>query len=210
MAAREKREEIMIVNRRTGKALQSTGPDNGQIVEQATPNGSDAQLWTPVKAPGRAFKLVNKQNGKVLDVTHGSTEAGTWAQTWEDVADGESQVWKWEKVTSTYKKLINVQSGKVLDIVEMREDDGAPAQIWDDVEGIGQQWKLVSAEADSAPAAEQAPTEKEPAPKKAAARKPRAAKSAAKEEAPKAEAAEVKPAPKAPAKRGRKSTKAEK
>lgn len=158
MAPREKHEEMMIVNRRTGKALQSTGLENGQVVEQAAPSGSDAQLWIQVKA-GKAVKLVNKASGKVLDVTHGSTESGAWAQTWEDVG-GESQLWQWVKVTAAYKKLMNVQSGKVLDIVDMREDDGAPAQIWDDVEGVGQQWKLVfSATEEKAPA----PAEEEPA-----------------------------------------------
>lgn len=173
MAAKEKREEIIIVNRRTGKALQSTGQDNGQIVEQAEPNGSDAQVWIQVKAPGRAVKLVNKQNGKVLDVTHGSTEAGSWAQTWDDV-DGGSQVWKWVKVTAEYKKLMNVQSGKVLDIVEMREDDGAPAQIWDDVEGIGQQWRTVPVSAE--PEKEPAPAKEETPARKKPARKPKAPK----------------------------------
>lgn len=199
MAAREKRKEIMIINRRTGKALQSSGPDSGQVVEQSEPTGSDAQLWTPVKVGRSNIKLVNKQSGKLLDVTHGSTEAGSWAQIWEDVG-GESQLWKWVKVTATYRKLMNVQSGKVLDIVEMREDDGAPAQIWDDVEGAGQQWKLVDAPAE------------EPAPKKKITRRPRKPKAV--QEVPEAEVkaepaaedpAPVEEAPKpAPKKRGRK------
>lgn len=174
---------MMIVNRRTGKALQSAGPDNGQLVEQAAPNGSDAQLWTAVKE-GKAVKLVNKASGKVLDVMHGGTEAGTWTQVWEDVG-GDSQLWQWVKVTATYKKLMNVQSGKVLDIVDMRDDDGAPTQIWDDVEGEGQQWKLVA-----------------PTGGKISVRKSAAKKAEAKEDAEPAKDAEpVKPAPK---KRGRK------
>lgn len=183
MAPRAKQEEMMIVNRRTGKALQSTGPDDGQLVEQAAPNGSDAQLWTAVKE-GKAVKLVNKASGKVLDVMHGGTEAGTWTQIWEDVG-GDSQLWQWVKVTATYKKLMNVQSGKVLDIVDMREDDGAPTQIWDDVEGEGQQWKLV------------APTDGKVSVRKGAAKKAEAKKDA---EPAKDEEA-VKPASK---KRGRK------
>lgn len=142
MAPREKLEEVLIVNRRTGKVLHCTGPDNGLVVVQAEPTGEDAQIWNPVRVDN-GVKLVNKASGKVLDVVDGGTEAGTWAHTWEDVS-ANSQVWKLERITATYRKIVNVQAGKVLDIVDMREDDGAPVQIWDDVEGSGQQWKLVT------------------------------------------------------------------
>ncbi len=205
MAPKEKKEDMLIVNRRTGKALAATGTENGMVVAQAAITGEDAQLWTPVKA-GEYVKLVNKLSGKVLDVMHGGTEAGTWAQTWDNV-EGESQLWQLVKVTATYKKLMNVQSGKVLDIVDMREDDGAPAQIWDDVDGVGQLWKLVAPTAKEEPApAEEAPQkrggrkpkavageEAAPAPKKTAGRKPKAVAATA--------AAEEKPTPK---RRGRK------
>ncbi len=229
MAPRVKKEDMLIINRRTGKALQCAGTENGDVAVQAEVNGSDAQLWSPV-GTGRTFKLRNKLSGKVLDVVGGGTEAGARAQIWDDVADGHSQVWQWLKVTATYRKLMNTQSGKVLDIVDMREDDGAPAQIWDDVDGAGQQWKLV--ESSTASAEEEAPQEeapkeeppkeeapKEEAPKKrpsrkakAAAETPAPAEEASKEEAPapkkragraaKAAPAEEKPAPK---RRGRKS-----
>ena len=139
MAAKEKIEEVLIINRRTGKALQCMGSENGSAVVQSEITGEDSQLWILHKA-GKQFKVCNKACGKLLDVIHGSIEAGAWAHVWEDV-DGESQLWQWVKVTSTYKKLMNTHSGKVLDIVDMREDDGAPIQIWDDVDGEGQQWK---------------------------------------------------------------------
>lgn len=220
MAPREKKEDLLIINRRTGKALQCTGTENGSVVVQAAVNGSDAQLWTPVKMGRSAVKLLNKLSGKVLDVTHGSTEAGAWAQVWDDVADGDSQLWQL-KGTITYKKLINIQSGKVLDIVDMREDDGAPAQLWDDVDGAGQQWKLAESRTGEEAREEPAPVEEEkPAPKRRG-RRPKAAEEAAPAAAPAAPAEaetpvepapapepEAVPAPKAkapaPAKRGRK------
>ena len=140
------KKEVMIVNRRSKKALQATGLDNGQVVEQAAATGADNQLWTIVEAEG-GVKLFNKANGKVLDVMQGGTADGTWAQTWEDVG-GESQLWTVENVTPTYKKLIHVLSGKALDIVDMSDEDGAPAQIWESVDGEGQQWKLTAAQTD--------------------------------------------------------------
>lgn len=155
--AAKKIEEFMIVNRRTGKALQAAGMENGQNVVQAAPDGGDSQLWTQVGG-----KFINKASGKALDVVHGGVESGTWAHLWDSVDDAPSQVWEAVKVTATYKKLLNAQSGKVLDIVDMSEDDGAPAQIWDDVDGVGQQWKFVTAEA-NAPSKTVTRTAKKPA-----------------------------------------------
>ena len=198
------KKEVMIVNRRSKKALQATGLDNGQVVEQAAATGADNQLWTIVEAEG-GVKLFNKANGKVLDVMQGGTADGTWAQTWEDVG-GESQLWTVENVTPTYKKLIHVLSGKALDIVDMSDEDGAPAQIWESVDGEGQQWKLVSSAPKAATKTVKKPAAKEekPAPVKeekaapAKAEKAPAKKPAAKKApAPKAE----QPAEKAPAKK---------
>lgn len=147
--AAKKIAEFMIVNRRTGKALQASGQENGQAVVQAAPTGEDSQLWTQEDGEN-SLKLVNKGNQKVLDVMQGGTENGAWAQTWDDVG-GESQQWQIVKVTATYKKLWNVHSGKVLDIVHMSDEEGAAAQIWEDVDGVGQQWKFVPARKDEAP-----------------------------------------------------------
>ena len=140
--AGKKTAEFMIVNRRSGKALQATGLDNGLVVEQAEPSKTDAQTWTSLETEG-GVKFFNKACGKVLDVMANGTANGTWVQTWEDV-DGESQLWKLVTVSPTYKKIVNVMADKALDIVDMSDEDGAPAQIWESVDGEGQQWKLVS------------------------------------------------------------------
>ena len=193
------KKEVMIVNRRSKKALQATGLDNGQVVEQAAATGADNQLWTIVEAEG-GVKLFNKANGKVLDVMQGGTADGTWAQTWEDVG-GESQLWTVENVTPTYKKLIHVLSGKALDIVDMSDEDGAPAQIWESVDGEGQQWKLVSSAPKAAtktvkkPAAKKAPAAK--AEKPAPVKEEKAAPAKAEKAPAKKPAAKKAPAPKA-------------
>lgn len=176
--AAKKAAEFMIVNRRTGKALQATGLDNGLVVEQAAPTGTDAQLWTAVKADG-SVKFFNKASGKVLDVVQSGVENGTWAQTWED-ANGESQQWEEVKVTSTYRKLKNIHAGKVLDIADMSEEDGAPAQIWEDVNGEGQQWKFVPAGQKISTRTAKNTAVKKPASKASAAKSAAAKKPAAK------------------------------
>lgn len=141
--ASAKNKEFLIINRRSGKALQAGGLDNGLAVTQAEITKSDAQIWTMEKTTEGA-KLINKAASKVLDVMTGGTENGTWAQTWEDVG-GTSQFWT---VTgTTYKKLLNNASGRVLDIADMSDENGANAQLWDDVGGENQQWKFASLEA---------------------------------------------------------------
>lgn len=197
MAAR-KMAEFMIVNRRSGKALQASGGENGAVVEQAAPTGSSAQLWTTVEA-GDSVKLVNQETGKVLDVMTGGTENGTWAQIWEDV-NGESQLWRVVKVTATYQKILNVQAGKVLDVMDMSEEDGAPAQIWEDVNGEGQQWKLVSPAAKTAKKAPAKKTAKTEAVKKAPAKK--AGKASGSKAEPKKAAVKKAPAKTAPKQEG--------
>lgn len=167
--AGKKTAEFMIVNRRSGKALQATGLDNGLVVEQAEPAKTDAQTWTSLETEG-GVKFFNKACGKVLDVMANGTVNGTWVQTWEDV-DGESQLWKLVTVSPTYKKIVNVMADKALDIVDMSDEDGAPAQIWESVDGEGQQWKFVS----TAPKAA-TKTVRKPAAKKAAAQEKPAAK----------------------------------
>lgn len=181
--AMKKTEEFQIINRRTGKALQAAGTENGQSVVQAAPEGGDAQLWTLA-----GQKLINKESGKALDVVHGGVENGTWAHIWDSVEDAPSQSWEVVKVTATYKKLRNVQSGKVLDIVDMSEEDGAMAQIWEDVDGVGQQWTFVPADV-KAPSKTVTRTAKKDSEAAPAAKQPRARKVA---EAVKETAATVK------------------
>ena len=178
--AGKKTAEFMIVNRRSGKALQATGLDNGLVVEQREPVKADAQIWTSVEAEG-GIKLFNKACGKVLDVMQGGTADGTWAQTWEDVG-GESQLWQLVNVSSTYKKIVNVHSGKALDIVDMSDEDGAPAQIWESVDGEGQQWKFVSTAPKAATKTVRKPAAKKAAQEKPAAKGSRSAKAAAAKE----------------------------
>lgn len=184
----KKESEILIVNRRSGKALQATGLDNGLAVKQADINKSDAQVWTMQKSD-EGVKFVNKAAGKVLDVMSGGMENGTWAQTWEDV-DGDTQFWTVSG--TTYKKIQNRASEKVLDIMDMSDDEGAPAQIWEDVGGENQQWKFVPFAAKTTVTK----TAKKPAVKKAPAKKT-AAKAAKADETT---GAAVK-APKTPARR---------
>lgn len=133
-----KKSEFLILNRRTGKALQASGTENGSAVVQAEIDNGEAQIWLAVETAD-GVKLLNKLSQKLLDVTTGGEDSGLPVQVWEDV-NGASQVWK--LAGRQYKKIINAASGKVLDIAGMCQETGAPAQIWEDIGGENQQWKL--------------------------------------------------------------------
>ena len=47
---------FLIVNRRSGKALQATGLDNGLVVEQSDVTYQDSQLWQEIKVKGEGEK----------------------------------------------------------------------------------------------------------------------------------------------------------
>lgn len=170
--AAKKDDEFLIVNRRTGKALQATGLENGRPVCQAEITRSDAQVWYSTEATG-GIKLTNKAASKVLDVMYGGNEDGTWAQTWEDVG-GESQAWK--LTGRAYKVISHVASGKVLDIENMSDEEGAHAQLWEDIGGENQQWKLVPLKEETVKVTKSAP---KTAAKKTAAKKQTPAKKSA-------------------------------
>lgn len=170
--AAKKDVEFLIVNCRTGKALQATGLENGRPVCQAEITKSDAQIWYSTDTHG-GIKLMNKAASKALDVMYGGKEDGTWAQTWEDVG-GESQVWK---LTGRAKKVIShVASGKVLDIENMSDEEGAHAQLWEDLGGENQQWKLDPIKEETVPVTKSI---KKPAEKKVAAKRRAPAKKSA-------------------------------
>ncbi|MFI3325959.1 MAG: RICIN domain-containing protein [Clostridia bacterium] len=133
---------FLLINRKSGKALQSLGIENGVAVEQSQVNYCDAQLWSKATISKSSFKLVNKATDKVLDVMYNGTVNGTWTHTWEDV-NGPSQEWRFDKASRGFRKIVNVTSEKVLDIHELSVSNGAVAQLWEDVNGENQEWKIV-------------------------------------------------------------------
>ena len=154
--------EFIIVNRRTGKALQAAGIENGCAVTQAEIDRSEPQIWQSSTVKG-GVKLINKASSKALDVMMSGTDSGTWAQIWEDVGS-ESQIWK--TAGRTYKTLTHISSGKVLDIADMSEEDGANAQLWESIGGDNQQWKLCPLQEQKAASTVKKTTVKKSAPRK--------------------------------------------
>ena len=170
--------DALIINRRSGKALQAKGAENGNLVEQSEINKDDSQIWTIINN-SKGTKFVNKYSGKVLDVMYAGEDNGTRLQIWDDV-DSVTPLWKMRG--RTYKKILNAVSGRAADIADLSDESGACVQLWDDVDGENQQWKIVPLIADEPVKPTPKALVKKPAAKKAATKKP--VKKPAKKEQP--------------------------
>jgi beta-glucanase (GH16 family) len=90
------------------------------------------------------YTIKNRNSGKVLDVTAGSTSDG--AAIIQYYSNGSTnQQWQFISVGSGYYKIKNVNSGKYMDIEGGSTTDGAKNIQWTYSGSTNQQWSLVSA-----------------------------------------------------------------
>jgi hypothetical protein len=102
---------------------------------------ASAGTWQDQGTP--YYKLVNRNSGKVLDVTSSSTADGAKITQWTDNG-GTNQQWNIVSTSTGYYKLINRNSGKVVDVTSSSTADGASVIQWGDNSGTNQQWSLTS------------------------------------------------------------------
>ncbi len=91
---------------------------------------------------GATYKLVNRNSGKMLDVSGGSTADGGNVIQWTDNG-GNNQKWIVTDTGSGYK-LINVNSGKALDVYGKSTADGGNVVQWTYNGGNNQIWNIVN------------------------------------------------------------------
>lgn len=126
-----------------------TGYQQGQTNAERVLNitwGDDIQ--PPVNG---CYVLVNRNSGKVMEVTGGSLNAG--ANVRQNLNTGTTyQQWDVIPVDSriggdySYFTITAVHSGKALDVYNWSLDNGGNLVVWDDTKGANQQWYLEYAE----------------------------------------------------------------
>jgi len=126
-----------------------TGYQNGQTNAERVVNitwGDDIQPVINGK-----YVLVNRNSGKVMEVTFGSTSSG--ANVWQNTYAGAThQQWNVIPVDSriggdfSYFTITSVKSGKSLDIYNWSLDNTGNIVQWDVANGDNQQWYLEYAE----------------------------------------------------------------
>ncbi|TDC85451.1 hydrolase [Micromonospora sp. KC606] len=76
-----------------------------------------------------AYRIVNRNSGKCLDVSGGGTADGADVIQWT-CHNGTNQRWRFEDLGDDNSRLVNVGSGKVLDVNACGSADGANIQQW--------------------------------------------------------------------------------
>jgi hypothetical protein len=81
-------------------------------------------------------------SGKVLDVTGGSTSAGTRLEQWTQIANHPNQQFTFHRLEDGYYRILVRHSGKVLDIAQASMDDGAALLQYDWKGGDNQRFAI--------------------------------------------------------------------
>jgi GH43 family beta-xylosidase len=99
------------------------------------PAGETAQTPT-------AYRLVNRNSGKCLDVADGATADGTNVRQWT-CNGAAAQRWRVEDQGDDTNRLVNVATGKVLDVADCSAADGADIRQWSWLNNACQRFRLV-------------------------------------------------------------------
>jgi hypothetical protein len=92
---------------------------------------------------GTYYRLINRNSGKVAEVSAFSTANGGNVQQWTSTGTS-SQQWSFVSVGGGYYNVINRNSGKCLDVNGVSTADGANVQQWTCGSGTNQRWQLVA------------------------------------------------------------------
>ncbi|WP_158839643.1 family 43 glycosylhydrolase [Saccharothrix deserti] len=115
-----------------------------------TPNfGQPVALGTTLDGPSgetaatpTAYRIVNRNSGKCLDVASGSSADGANVFQWT-CNGGTNQLWRVEDVGGDTNRLVSVASGKVLDVGECGTADGADIRQWSWLNNNCQKFRVI-------------------------------------------------------------------
>jgi len=124
----------------------SSGGPTPTAVRTNTPGPTPTTGPTPTigafPAPGTYYRLINRNSGKVAEVSNFSTADGGNVQQWTSTGTS-SQQWNFVSVGGGYYNVINRNSGKCLDVNAASTADGANVQQWTCGSGTNQRWQLI-------------------------------------------------------------------
>ncbi|QHT59744.1 alpha-L-arabinofuranosidase [Paenibacillus lycopersici] len=125
----------------TNKTFQRTIP--AQSTATFVISGANYTPQQPVDTSAY-YKLINRNSGKVLDVTGSSTTLGA-ALVQNTGGSNYSQQWQFVDAGSGYYKLKNRGSGQLADVNNASQNDGMQIIQYSDNGGANQQWAVTDA-----------------------------------------------------------------
>ena len=90
------------------------------------------------------YKLVNRDNGKVLDAPSENTNNGAQIQQWDDLG-GTNQHWQVDSLDPDNYRITSMSTGKVIDLDAGSTANGAKIQEWDWANNVNQKWRIEDA-----------------------------------------------------------------
>lgn len=129
----------------------AAGPHTIKVVCTGTKNASasntvcalDAFASIAFPAKNAFYKVLNKNGGRAIDVSGGSTSAGANVIQWNDTG-AQNQRWRWVAVGDGSYEIVNQNSGLLLDVTNGSGADGATIVQRADDNGASQHWTLVA------------------------------------------------------------------
>jgi hypothetical protein len=141
-----------IVNHNDGLLVDvahSSKADNAAVIQARYSRGTKAvsQQWqlVPVSGltPNAYYKIENRNSGKLMDITNGSTAEGAFVVQYTGNG-GTSQQWQYVNAGKGYATFVNRNSGKVLDVPNASTTTGQQLDQATGNGGANQQWQLTS------------------------------------------------------------------
>lgn len=129
----------------------AAGPHTIKVVCAGTKNAAssgtvcalDAFASIPFPAENASYKILNKNSGKAIDVSGGSTSAGANILQWNDTGS-QNQRWRWVAVGDGSYEIVSQNSGQLLNVTGGSTADGATIIQQPDNNGASQRWTLVA------------------------------------------------------------------
>ncbi|TDD18223.1 family 43 glycosylhydrolase [Nonomuraea diastatica] len=131
-------------NNRTTRAQKFTWNADG-TPNLGTPVATGAALPAPAgesAATPAGYTLVNRNSGKCLEVSGGSSSDGANIQQWT-CGGGANQRWRVEDQADDTSRLVNVATGKVVDVADCASADGTGIRQWSWLDNTCQRFRLV-------------------------------------------------------------------
>ncbi|MER6069632.1 RICIN domain-containing protein [Streptomyces sp. NPDC001817] len=130
----------------------AAGPHTIKVVCTGTRNTAssntvcalDAFASIPFPTTSVLYKVLNKNSGKVIDVSGASTAAAANVIQWNDTA-AQNQRWLWFPVGDGSYEIVNENSGQLLDVTGGSTTDDAIVVQQPDNSAASQHWTLVAA-----------------------------------------------------------------
>ena len=132
-----------IQHKSSGKNVEVPGGNNsdGAKIRLWTANTATCQQWKFTRQSDGAFKLINVQSGKALDLPSGTSD-NVQLQQYTD--NGQTpQRWYVYDMGGGYVKIKNRASGKPMEIASNGNTDGAVVRQWDNNDSDAQRFKLI-------------------------------------------------------------------